>query len=125
MFTGTPSLPTGTTGVTQSANNNSTALSTTAYADTAAANAKNAPYDLSGDAYGALTSGQTIFRFIAPRALTLTALTSGGGASVKVQVAGGDVTLPGTVNVASGNLVAVLTTSTGTDAYFTITGKVA
>ncbi len=36
-FTGTPSLPTGTTGITQSANNNSTALATTAYADAIAA----------------------------------------------------------------------------------------
>jgi hypothetical protein len=34
-FSGTPSLPTGTTGVTQSAGNNSTALSTTAYTDAA------------------------------------------------------------------------------------------
>jgi hypothetical protein len=32
-FTGTPSLPTGTTGVTQTAGNNSTKLATTAYAD--------------------------------------------------------------------------------------------
>jgi len=34
-FTGSPVLPTGTTGVTQSAGNNSTALATTAYADAA------------------------------------------------------------------------------------------
>ena len=34
-FTGSPVLPTGTTGVTQSAGNNSTALSTTAYTDAA------------------------------------------------------------------------------------------
>ena len=33
-FTGTPSLPTGTTGVTQTARNNSAALATTAYVDT-------------------------------------------------------------------------------------------
>lgn len=32
-FTGTPSLPTGTTGVTQTANDNSTKLATTAYVD--------------------------------------------------------------------------------------------
>jgi hypothetical protein len=32
-FTGTPSLPTGTTAVTQSANDNSTKLATTAYVD--------------------------------------------------------------------------------------------
>lgn len=34
-FTGTPSLPTGTTAVTQSADDNSTKLATTAYVDTA------------------------------------------------------------------------------------------
>ena len=34
-FTGSPVLPTGATGVTQSAGNNSTALATTAYADAA------------------------------------------------------------------------------------------
>lgn len=34
-FTGTPSLPTGTTAVTQSANDNSTKVATTAYVDTA------------------------------------------------------------------------------------------
>ena len=34
-FTGSPVLPTGTTGITQSAGNNSTALATTAYADSA------------------------------------------------------------------------------------------
>jgi hypothetical protein len=35
-FTGTPSLPTGTTGITQTAADNSTKLATTAYADNAA-----------------------------------------------------------------------------------------
>lgn len=35
VFTGTPSLPTGTTGTTQAANDNSTKLATTAYADAA------------------------------------------------------------------------------------------
>jgi len=39
-FTGSPALPTGTTGVTQSTGNNSTAISTTAYADAAAAAVK-------------------------------------------------------------------------------------
>ena len=41
-FTGTPSLPTETTGVTQSAGNNSTKLATTAYADAAATAATSA-----------------------------------------------------------------------------------
>ena len=35
VFTGTPVLPTGTTGITQSASNNSTKIATTAYVDTA------------------------------------------------------------------------------------------
>ncbi|WP_276358738.1 tail fiber domain-containing protein, partial [Daejeonella sp. H1SJ63] len=39
-FTGTVTLPTGTVAVTQAANNNSTALATTAYADAAALTAK-------------------------------------------------------------------------------------
>jgi len=43
-FTGTPALPTGTTAVTQSAGNNSTAISTTAYTDAAIAAAKQALY---------------------------------------------------------------------------------
>jgi len=38
-FTGTPSLPTGTTGITQTAGDSSTKLATTAFAGTAAANA--------------------------------------------------------------------------------------
>jgi hypothetical protein len=42
-FTGTPSLPTGTTGVTQSANDNSTKLATTAYVETATSNLVEAP----------------------------------------------------------------------------------
>jgi hypothetical protein len=85
------------------------------------------PYDLSGDAYGSLTSGQTIFRFLAPRNITLSAITAAGGscASVKVQVNDSDVTFPGTVSVTTGQKVSVLTTSTGTDAYFTITAVVA
>ncbi|MEY4273527.1 MAG: hypothetical protein RL638_475 [Bacteroidota bacterium] len=39
VFTGTPSLPTGTTGVTQTSGNNSTALATTAFVQTAMASA--------------------------------------------------------------------------------------
>ncbi len=40
-FTGTPSLPTGTTGVTQSASDNSTKIATTAYVDAAVPTTKN------------------------------------------------------------------------------------
>ena len=48
-FTGTPTLPTGTIGVTQSAGNNTTAVATTAFVTTAVAN---------GVAAGAVTSAQ-------------------------------------------------------------------
>ena len=112
------------TASTASAGTNTTQVATTAFTTTAVANAVGSPYDLSGDAYGALASNQTIFRFLAPRNLTLTALTSGSGVTaVKVQVNDADVTYP--VNVASGAKITVLTTASGTDAYFTITGKVA
>ena len=48
ILTGTPSLPTGTSGITQTAKNNTTAIATTAYVDNA--NATNA------DLTGAITS---------------------------------------------------------------------
>jgi hypothetical protein len=64
-FTGTPALPTGTTGVTQSAGNNSTALSTTAYTDAAIAAAKQALYPV-GSIYinaGVTTDPATLLGF--------------------------------------------------------------
>jgi len=57
-FTGSPSLPTGTTGITQSASDNSTKLSTTAYADaqaTAAVSGKQNTLTNSAGLAGALT----------------------------------------------------------------------
>jgi len=54
-FTGTPSLPTGTTGVTQSSGNNSTALSTTAYVDAAITAVKAALFPV-GAIYTAVVS---------------------------------------------------------------------
>lgn len=47
-FTGTPTLPTGTIGTTQAANNNSTALATTAYADRTPGNATSTPSSPTG-----------------------------------------------------------------------------
>lgn len=64
-FTGSPVLPTGTTGVTQSAGNNSTALSTTAYTDAAIAAAKQALYPV-GSIYinaGVTTDPATLLGF--------------------------------------------------------------
>lgn len=45
-FTGTPSLPTGTTAVTQSASDNSTKLATTAYVDAAVSGAGSATTEM-------------------------------------------------------------------------------
>lgn len=64
-FTGTPALPTGTTAVTQSAGNNSTALATTAYADAAIAAAKQVLYPV-GSIYinaGVTTNPATLLGF--------------------------------------------------------------
>ena len=75
-FTGTPSLPTGTTGITQSPANNSTAIATTAYVDNAASTASGVPYTgASGPvnlgAYDLTVNGITIGK-------------SSGGASTKI-----------------------------------------
>lgn len=61
-FTGTPSLPTGTTGVTQSPGNNSTKLATTAYADAAATAAASATTldNLSDVTITSVSSGQLL-----------------------------------------------------------------
>jgi hypothetical protein len=54
-FVGTPSLPTGTTGVTQSASNSSTALATTAFVQAAATLALSSAYPV-GSIYTATVS---------------------------------------------------------------------
>jgi hypothetical protein len=60
-FTGTPSLPTGTTGVTQTAGNNTTALATTQFVTSAVA-AVASTVRLNSDEFTA-TAAQTVFTF--------------------------------------------------------------
>jgi hypothetical protein len=60
-FTGTPSLPTGTTGVTQTAGNNTTALATTQFVTSAVA-AVASTVRLNSDEFTA-TAAQTTFTF--------------------------------------------------------------
>jgi hypothetical protein len=83
------------------------------------------PYDIAGEATGTLTVGQVIFHFIAPRALTLSALSQGNTATtvVKIQVAGVDASYPQAVT--AGQTVTAVVTTGGTDSWFTITGVVA
>lgn len=99
-FTGTPSLPTGTTGVTQSSGNNSTALSTTAYVDAAITAVKAALFPV-GAIYTAVVStnpgtllgfgtwtafgaGRVMVGFDASNALFDTAEETGGSADAVV-----------------------------------------
>jgi len=58
-FTGTPVLPTGTTGVTQSANDNSTKLATTAYVDSTVGSSSLTIIPKPNFVYGTATDGLT------------------------------------------------------------------
>lgn len=70
-FTGTPSLPTGTTAVTQTAGNNSTAPATTAYADNAVAKQPEILEYALSDETTAITTGLKLTTR-APFAMTVT-----------------------------------------------------
>jgi len=114
-FSGTPSLPTGTTGFTQSANDSSTKLATTAYADTAASNAKGSPYDVAGEYVGKPTATTVLMRFISNRSWTLkrtlvqascTAFPTGSNAVATISIAGSNLA-SGTITWTTTSLVTV------------------
>jgi hypothetical protein len=114
-FTGTPSLPTGTTGVTQTANDGSTKLATTLYADTAASNAKGAPYDVAGEYIGKPPVSTVLMRFVSNRSWTLksslvrascTAFPTGSNAVATVSIAGSNLT-NGTITWTTGSTVTI------------------
>lgn len=86
------------------------------YADLSGAPSKT--YDIASFTPGTLAIGDVTSKIYAPKALTLTALNQGGGATVKVQVAGVDVTYPKSVSV--GQVISTVVTAGGTDNYFTI-----
>lgn len=75
-------------------------------------------YDIASFASGSLALAATTMKFYAPKALTLTALNQGGGATVKIQVAGADITYP--KSVTAGQVISAVVTGAGTDNYFTI-----
>ena len=81
-------------------------------------NKPTAAYDIASYAPGSLALSAVTMKFYAPKALTLTALNQGGGATIKVQVAGADITYP--KSVTAGQLITTVVTSAGTDNYFTI-----
>lgn len=78
-FTGTPSLPTGTTGVTQSAGNNTTALATTAFVTAAVAASSGTPYDLPFEIPGTPDTSKRVVNLKAVRAFNLSATGHQGG----------------------------------------------
>ncbi len=78
-FSGSPSLPTGTRGVTQSAGNNPTALATTAFVTTAVAASSGAPYDLPCEIPGTPPTSTKVVNFDAVRAFILAATGHQGG----------------------------------------------
>ena len=97
-FTGTPALPTGTTGVTQTAGDNSTKLATTAYVTTAVSGNSGVPY-----------SGATAAVNLGAYDLTINGLTVGRGRSgIASNTAIGNLSLSsnttGNDNTATGNL---------------------
>jgi hypothetical protein len=78
-FTGTPSLPTGTTGVTQSSGNNTTALATTAFVTTAVATSSGAPYDLPFEIPGTPDNSTKVVNFDCVRPFILATTGHNGG----------------------------------------------
>ena len=78
-FANGPSLPTGTTGVTQSAGNNTTALATTAFVTTAVAASSGAPYDLPAEIPGVPAVSTKVVSFIAVRPYRIASSGHRGG----------------------------------------------
>jgi hypothetical protein len=77
-------------------------------------------YDLMCSARGALSLSTTVMECLMPRAATFSALTQGGGATVKVQVDGADITYP--KSVSAGQVVSFVVTVAGTNNYATLAG---
>lgn len=82
----------------------------------------NQPYDFAINSPGGLVVNQVVMKMLAPRNFTMQTLAQGGGATIKIQVAGADVSFPKAVT--AGQLVTAVVTVAGTDNYFTITGKI-
>lgn len=87
------------------------------YADLS--NKPSKTYDIASYAGGSLALNATVAQVIAPKALTLTALTQTGGATVAVKVDGVAVaSFP--KSVTSGQVISVVVSAAGTNATFTI-----
>ena len=87
-----------------------------AYADLSGTPSKT--YDMATYINGTLAVGATVMKVYAPKALTLTGLNQGGGATVKVQINGSDASYPQSVSV--GQVISAVVTVGGVDSYLTI-----
>jgi hypothetical protein len=87
---------------------------------------KNSPYDVAGEATGSITSGSTIFNFIAPRAFTAAALSqyTGSGAATAELRKNGTAISSYPTTIAENDLLTVVATTSGNLAYFTIKGNI-
>jgi hypothetical protein len=122
-FSGTPSLPTGTIGVTQTAGNNTTALATTAFVTAAVpAFATNVQTLTSTSTTTALSPFNSRFSQLAPFvyapvSTSMTSVTSGGGSSTMTPYGGqigSSSSLAGYVLRAASPYMRGVTTSGGT-----------
>lgn len=112
-FTGTPSLPTGTTGVTQAAGNSTTALATTAFVTTA----DNLKAPLASPAFtGApsLPTGTTAVTQAAGNSTTALATTAFATTANNLKANAASPTFTGTVTLPAINLIDGATNGTNT-----------
>lgn len=81
------------------------------------------PYDVAGEVTGSIVSGSELLNYLSPRAFTMQAFsqyTGSGAASAYVMKNGVSSSFP--TAVAANDLIAVVSTTTGSKAYFTIKG---
>jgi hypothetical protein len=87
------------------------------------ANITGTPYDIAGEVTGSIVSGTELLNYLSPRAFTMQAFsqyTGSGAASAYVMKNGVSASFPATIS--TNDLVTVISTTTGSKAYFTIKG---
>jgi hypothetical protein len=87
------------------------------------ANITGTPYDIAGEVTGSITSGSELLNYLSPRAFTMQAFsqyTGSGAASAYVMKNSVSSSFP--TSVSANDLVTVISTTTGSKAYFTIKG---
>lgn len=81
------------------------------------------PYDVAGEVTGSIVSGSELLNYLSPRAFTMQAFsqyTGSGAASAYVMKNGVSSSFPTTI--AANDLITIISTTTGSKAYFTIKG---